>query len=312
MATGGYSAALGDLRDTVKWIMGAFAGGGAIVFSGLTITNISTLAQSGQWLLPVGLALIPLAAAAGAIVVALTVINVTSPSPGSLFPKYWQEVGGPEEPKAELSIALQAELPNAIGAYGTVDLFDDRLATAHAEVKRARGRSSDESPARLAGYESALAALDGLQPTMRDALDCVAYTRARRRFHSFTRWVTALAVVALGGLLASGVITGSSLRSQEAAAKAAPPTPVAFTTPTQVQVWPTSRLPAASGGPGACPLWGGMPALAVGGTPDQPVVLFPGYTIAAARSHGIRSASMRCATPWLWSAKSGEVLVVPQ
>jgi hypothetical protein len=287
MATGGYSAALGDLRDTVKWIMGAFAGGGAIVFSGLTITNISTLAQSGQWLLPVGLALIPLAAAAGAIVVALTVINVTSPSPGSLFPKYWQEVG-------------------------TVDLFDDRLATAHAEVKRARGRSSDESPARLAGYESALAALDGLQPTMRDALDCVAYTRARRRFHSFTRWVTALAVVALGGLLASGVITGSSLRSQEAAAKAAPPTPVAFTTPTQVQVWPTSRLPAASGGPGACPLWGGMPALAVGGTPDQPVVLFPGYTIAAARSHGIRSASMRCATPWLWSAKSGEVLVVPQ
>lgn len=39
---GSYASGLGDLRDMVKWIMVAFTGVGAIAFSGLTITPIST------------------------------------------------------------------------------------------------------------------------------------------------------------------------------------------------------------------------------------------------------------------------------
>jgi hypothetical protein len=87
---------------------------------------------------------------------------------------------------------------------------------------------------------------------------------------------------------------------------------VSFTQPTPVQVWLTLRQPVKAGGRHDCPLWNGMSAIAVGGTPGEPVLLFPGYTNAAARSHGISSPPAGCTAPWLWTTNAGEVLVVPQ
>jgi hypothetical protein len=313
-ASGAYASALGDLRDTAKWIMAAFTGGGAIVFSGLTITNIATLAQNGQWLVPVLLALIPLAAAAFAAVMSMRVINVTAPPVGSIFPRYWEKIGGTTQRPLTSTAELTRELPNAIGIYGSAEDFDGRLVKAYNELADTRERN-DGSELRQAAYDKAQSVIDGFQSTVKDALDCAAYTEARRAFHAFTWWVMVAAGVALGGLIASGVVTGDlqhdkQTASSQAAAVAAP-APVSFGSPTQVQVWLTSRPPPASGGPASCPLWDGMPAEAIGGTPDRPVLLFPGYSTSAARDHGIGSASSRCADPWQWTTKPGEVLVVP-
>jgi hypothetical protein len=314
-ASGAYASALGDLRDTAKWIMAAFAGSGAIVFSGLTITNIATLAQNGQWLEPVLLALIPLGAAAFAAVMSMRVINVTTPPVGSIFPLYWAKIGG-EPQEAIESTRLPAELPNAIGIYGSASAFDIGLAEAYDEVSDTRAlNKADPGSERQSAYDQAQSRYNGLQSVVKDALDCVAYTQARRAFRTFTRWVMVAAAVALGGLIASGVVTGYLQHDKQTAsalaAALAAPAPVSFGSPTPVQVWLTSRPPAASGGPASCPVWDGMPAEAIGGTPDRPVLLFPGYTPSAARDHGVRSASPRCADPWQWTTKPGEVLVIP-
>jgi hypothetical protein len=306
-ASGAYASALSDLRDIVKWIMAAFTGVGAIVFSGLTITNISTLAQAGQWLIPVALAAIPLLAAVWGTVEALRVINATPAPIGSLYPEYWGSLGGDAVSSVSDTPELTAELPNAIGAYGTRTTFDDTLKKAHAQVKQARellaGGNSLPSQER---YAKAVAHLDDLQATVKETLDCVAYVRARRQFRTFTWHTLIAAVVALAGLVASGVVTGDML------AASAQATPVAFTSPTQVQVWLSGTQPAVAGGPHGCRLWDGMPALAVGGTVSRPVLLFPGYSSSVARSHGITSAAPQCADPWLWSTASGEVLVEPR
>ena len=313
-ASGAYASALGDLRDTVKWIMAAFTGAGAIVFSGLTITNIATLAQNGQWLGPVFLALIPLAAAAFAVVMSMRVINVTAPPVGSIFPGYWKAIGGDAQPPIVMTPELTAELPNAIGIYGKAKDFDSRLVEANEKLTDARARI-DNTEERLADLKDAHSVIDGLQSTVKDVLDCASYIQAKRAFSAFTCWVMIAAGVALSGLIASGVVTGDLQHDKQTAsaraAAAAAPAPVSFDSPTPVQVWLTSRPPPGSGGPASCPLWDGMPAEAIGGTPDQPVLLFPGYTQSAARGHGIRSAPSRCADPWQWTTKPGEVLVVP-
>jgi hypothetical protein len=340
-ASGAYASALTDLRDTVKWIMAAFTGAGAIIFSGLTITNISKLAENGQWIFPVVLAGVPLIAAIAAIAAALRVINAMPPSVGSLFSGYAEALTTaelrkitdqqpavtsqqPEKPTSagrkrksgdKRSLALARELPNAIGVYGTKTEFDARLVEALKRVKRTRDLN-DGDLGRQAAYEAALTTLDGLQATVKDALDCATYIEARTRFRFFAWCVVIAGLVSFGALIASGIVTGDSLSSQQAAsakaAKAAPPVSVSFTQPTPVQVWLTVSQPAKAGGSHDCPLWNGMPAIAVGGTPGEPVLLFPGYTNAAARKHGISSPPAGCTDPWLWTTNVGEVLVVPQ
>jgi hypothetical protein len=312
-ASGAYASALGGLRDTAKWIMAAFTGVGAILFSGLTITNIATLAQNGQWLEPVLLALIPLAAAAVAVVMSMRVINVTAPAVGSLFPLYWEMIGGAAQKRIQ---SRPTELPDALGIYRSTDELDDRLVEAYGQVNHYRElNKAGDDPHRQADYDGARSVMDGLQATVKDVLDCVGCARAKQAFRVFTYGVTAAAVVALGGLIASGVVTGRLQHDKQAAtaqaAAAAAPVPVSFDTPTPVRVWLTSRPPPAAGGPASCSLWDGMPAEAIGGTPDRPILLFPGYTASAARDHGISSAPSRCSDPWQWTTKSGEVLVVP-
>ena len=314
-ASGAYASALGNLRDTVKWIIAAFTSAAAIIFSGLAVTNISKLAESGQWLLPVVLAAVPLLATVGVVLAALQVINVTPPSVGNLFPSYWESLGAPAAKSAQRPAALADELPNAIAVYGTAKEFDDRLVNALAHTRRMKNLL-DGSSERQAAYEAALALLDGLQSTVKDALDCAAYVRARQRYRTAMWQILGAVTVAVAGLVASGVVSGNLIRTQQAdnasSAKTASPAPASFRGPTSVSVWFPSKPPATAGGPHTCPLWNGIPAMAVGGTFSRPLLLFPGYTTADARRNGIVRPPGQCNVPWLWSTKSGQVLVVPR
>jgi hypothetical protein len=174
-ATGAYASALGNLRDTVKWIVAAFTSAGAIIFSGLAVTNISALATSGQWPLPVALAAVPMIAAVVVIVAALQVINVTFRPVREYFPQYWRALTGITGPPADPT-ALGDELPNAVAVYGTVAEFDDRVAEAFTKARRAEDRlNENDTDARRADHSAALDLLDNLQTTVKDTLDCAAY-----------------------------------------------------------------------------------------------------------------------------------------
>ena len=316
--SGAYASALGNLRDTVKWIIAAFTGGSAIIFSGLTVTSISALAQSRQWLLPVGLAAVPVVAAVGAIAAALRVINVTPPAPGALFTEYGKAINTTGQEAIGDNDPIVRELPSALGAYGTREEFDRRLRGAFDTVKttqEAYTRNAD-NPNRRTEYENALTRFDALQPTTQNALNCAAWVRARGRYRMANWEILAAAVVAVAGMAASGIITGYQIRGQHDSAaravNAASPKAVPFTEPTSVHVWFTGPPPAAARGPHGCPVWNGISALAVGGTESRPLLLFPGYTASEARRHGMDLPTAQCAAPWLWPTRPGQVLAVPR
>jgi hypothetical protein len=313
--SGAYASALGNLRDTVKWITAAFTGAGAIIFSGLAVTNIAQLTERGHWILPVALAAVPLLAAACVIVAALQVITVTPPPPHDLFPGYWQALTGDAQSPPQPQVSLGQELPTAVAVYGSLQNFDARLVVALDTVRRSE-RLLDGTAERQVDHEAALALVDGLQPTVQDALDCAAYVTARQKYKTAVWQILAAAAVAVAGLLASGIVSGYLVRTQQVekatVAKAAPPVPVSFRVPTAVSVLFTSGLPTHSGGPHACPLWNGISALAVGGTFVHPLLLFSGYSAADARSNGVTKSSRQCHKPWLWSTKPGQVLLVPK
>lgn len=303
-ALGGYASALGNLRDTVKWIIAAFATGSAIMFSGLTVNGISALAENGQWLLPVGLAAVPVAATIGAVIATLRVISVTPQSPGALFPKYWAKIGGTVPSAVRNLSGLTDELPGALGAYRTKEDFDDRLVSAF-EAKKTAADRLNGTPERQADYDNALARLDELQATLKDALDCEAYLEGRRRYHATGRIILAALLAAVGSAVASGIVTGYQERTE-------PPEAASFSSPVPVAVWFVGHPPKSAGGQRSCPVWSGIPAYLVGGSESHPLVLFPGYTASDARSHGIPGLVAECAQPWLWSAGTGQALVVPR
>jgi len=292
------------LRDTVKWIMAAFTTGSAIMFSGLTVNSISALAQSGRWQLPLALAAVPLVAAIGAVIASVRVIIVTPRSPGSLFPEYWKKVTGTEPGAVRSPSGLTDELPAVLGAYGTTDDFEKRLVSAW-DAKEAAASRLDETPERRADYDKAVARLDVLQQTLKEALDCEAYLEGKRRYRMAWKVVVAALLVAVGSAAASGIVAGDRERD-------APPAAASFSAPVPVTVWFTGNPPPAAGGAGACPVWNGMPAYLMGGSEARPLLLFPGYAASYARGHGTQGSVTQCSRPWLWPAATGEVLVVPR
>lgn len=51
--SGDVAAALSDMRSSAKWLLGAFAATGAVIFAGLQLTSLGTLSPtSGRWRLP--------------------------------------------------------------------------------------------------------------------------------------------------------------------------------------------------------------------------------------------------------------------
>jgi hypothetical protein len=312
--SGTYASALGELRDTVKWIAVSFTGAGAIIFSGLAVTNIANLTERGHWIAPVALATVPLVASAVVIWVALQVMTATPPPTHELFPRYWEELTGEHPALLSPPMSLGQELPTALAVYGSLAKFDDRLVAALKAVRTSETRL-DNTSERQADYTTALATVDALQSTVQDTIDCATYVKTRKKYRTAVYQIAAAGAVAVVGLLASGITSGNLVRSQQIQnanrATTAAPAPVSFRVPTNVSVRFGSRIPIIAGGPNRCPLWNGISALAVGGTYLHPLLLFSGYSDADARAHGVAHAPQGCDDPWLWSTKPGQTVLVP-
>src|SRR5690242_2358425 len=82
--SGDVSAALGDMRSSAKWLLGAFAATGAVVFAGLQLTSLGDInTDVDPWRMPTaivgfGLTIVGIAIAIGAIGAFLRRSSVTA------------------------------------------------------------------------------------------------------------------------------------------------------------------------------------------------------------------------------------------
>jgi hypothetical protein len=205
--SGNYAARATAIRETAKWIAAVFAGAGAVLFSGLSFTNVSKAALTDDWLLPILLAAVPVVAAGWAVREAAAVLTSDPPNPGELVGKDAEAVE-----RAEL-VPL---LPATIATYGSLDAFGQRLETARDEVDRAL-RLLGEQPNDLARQQElteAYRVLDGLQEGVRDIVLAADFLRVRKRYATARKWFVVAAVAAIASAAAAGVLAGQAERNK--------------------------------------------------------------------------------------------------
>lgn len=307
------------MRDNAKWIVAAFTGSGTILFSALSVANLSKVAEGQAWILPVALAAIPLLAAGWAVWRANLVLSAPTPALAELFPGFYAlrsgMVGSP--PSTSLIARINELLPTAVAVYGSLAAFDDRLVTAHKAVEEARS-SMDRSRERRQGLEEAWTQLDQLQEGVQEILDCGRYVWTQERYQRALPHFLAAAVLALLGIIASGVVTGTEARDRVQDSQAAGrqrPRAIGFDGATPVQVYFQKKaMMKDADGPNDCRLWDGIYAWAVGGDYDRPLLLFAGYASDdPARGQLGKREIARCSTPWTWATTSGGgVILVPR
>jgi hypothetical protein len=317
---GGFVSQAAALRDSVRWIVATFTGAGAILFSALSVANVTKLAESGAWVLPVALAAIPLAAAVLAVVKANSVLNAPMPAASDLFPQFYSRGTGmtPSQSPDRQSLveSIQRSLPTGIAVYGTLAAFDDRLVRAHKAVERAQSLL-DKSPERRQDLENAWSRLDELQDSVREILDCAKYVQTRDRYQKALPAILVAAVLAVLGTISSGIVSGIAAQDRArrvAAANAQKPKSVVFDRVTPVRVYFSGRsVRESAGGPKKCPLWNGVYAWAIGGDFDRPSILFAGYDANDPSRRRLRKAEIgRCSSPRTWAGESGDVTLVPR
>ena len=229
--SGNYAARGTTIRETAKWIAAIFAGAGAVLFSGLSFANVAQATTTGDWLVPVVLAAIPVVAAAWAIREAAAVMTTDPPDTGALLHGLGTGAAVDEAARAD----VEALLPATVATYGSLDQFDERLRVAHAKVAQARSSYEEQRTAdRRAGLESAYRELDELQEGVRDVVLAADYAAVKRRYIKAQLRLLAAAAIAVVGAAASGVVTGRGQHDDSVSVEVAA---VPFHAPTRVRVF---------------------------------------------------------------------------
>ena len=299
-----YTSRSTALRDTSKWIAAAFTGSGAVFFSALTFTNLQQIGRQPNWLLILGLGAVPVLMAALAIYFAARVVTQQPPSVGAMFPKFGERrhlVSSHAGSRA--TVDLGDLVPVTVAVYGSTAGFDEEVVAAIGSLeRRAAAAEKDHRIENEKALDNARSEVERLQSGLQEILACAEYVRVRNAYR-VAGWVF------LGAALVS--VTAASAAGTLTALNASDPTvtAAAITAPIDVTVW----LPGAishGAGPSGCPIWDGMRAVAVGGTVDQPYLVFPAATSGPAQHPGPDRAD--CREPWAWAVdRPGVVTVVP-
>ncbi|GAA1027137.1 hypothetical protein GCM10009557_07350 [Virgisporangium ochraceum] len=309
---GPYAAKATTLRDQLKWVIAAFTGASATLFSGLTIANVSLVSKQDHWYVPIAFAITPLICTAVVVAIGQWVMSDPDRQLGSLFPVY-----GGGSPDGVLIAKIDRLAPPSVAVHGGMGPLDDVLHAAAISVDTAR-RAADGSRERDSDLRSVEDRLTALQQSASDAIECAAYIHVRDRYDGKLRWITALGAAAVAGVvlsaLSTAIISRSAVETERRAeddrkrsASLAPPSPAGFTTARKVRIYPvppTATLPEGAAGPGRCTLvQSGATATAIGGTHTRPVLVFD-YTA------DVPGAPPNCRQPWVWTPESADLLVV--
>lgn len=288
--SGDYAARAAAIRETSKWIAAVFAAAGAVLFSGLSFTNVEKAASTQDWELPVVLAAVPVLAAIWAIWAAVTVILQAAPPTHELLPSLGA-AGGEVAPERS---QVERLLPATVAVYGGLDGFEAHLTLVRDEVDNAKkALAIDNVLDRRAAVSAKLQQLAELQDGVRDIVLCAAYLRVQARYIIARRIFVGAALVAVVASAGSGVAAASAER-----AKSVEPatTKVAqFLLPQRVQVYLSdggrrrhASLPCGSEG---------RRVVAIGGDYRRPVLVF--------------SPGAGCAKPVTWEPGANDALLVP-
>jgi hypothetical protein len=301
--SGNYVARSAALRDTAKWIAAVFAGTGAVLFSGLSFTNIEQLASSARWILPVLLAAVPVLAAAWAVRSAASVIGQDPPDPGQLLPKL--------EGKSDLTAAgsqLRARiaelLPATVAIFGSIEKFEDRLVQVRDRAAQAQKVFADQpTTENREAVQTETEELALLQEGVLDLVLCADFILVKDRYNR-ARWsFLGAALVGVVAAVASGVLAAQDARTPAGHATAAIVSALPIDNPMAVQVYIRANTPKIP-----CPLSDGQSAIAIGGTLTRPLLLFT----AAPKPRATSTTPERCLVPWTWAPAANQVVVVPQ
>ncbi|HEY3472070.1 MAG TPA: hypothetical protein VGL47_43530 [Amycolatopsis sp.] len=290
---GTYAVRTNALRETAKWLAAIFAGTGAILFSGLSFTNLEKAAASDHWVLPVLFAAVPVITAAVVVGGAARVISKHPPTWASLFPD--QSSQGMAPASRKLREAVENLAPATVATYGGLTQFERRLGDVRVRIgETEKSYESDRSVSNRKLLEAEYEKLAVLQDGVADLLLCAEFVQVDKLYRR-TRWLMLFAaLIGVGGAAASGVATGQgSARSGEEARAAS------VTSPLEVHVYLLAGAPRPP-----CPVGKGQAATAIGGTLTQPLLLFP----ATGPSNG---EGGDCTSPWIWTAPETGVVVVP-
>src|SRR5436309_2523797 len=114
--SGNYAARATAIRETAKWLAAVFTGAGALLFSGLSFAKLNQASSVADWVIPVLLAAVPVAAAMVAVRGAAAVITHDAPDTQSLLPGLREGVA---PAPADLRDKIEALLPATIATYGS-------------------------------------------------------------------------------------------------------------------------------------------------------------------------------------------------
>lgn len=211
-------SALSDMRSSAKWLLGAFAATGAVVFAGLQITSLGSVnARAEPWRIPVamvgfGLTVIGIGLAIGAVGDFLRRPPLTAKD-------LVQKAGGDFE-AARASIAGD---PTLLGSYDSVEDVWRDLKTSTAAIE-----APDDDHA---------AAAEGLTALLDNAVVRASIVLAGHRYRR------ALRLVALGaGVAAAGAGTFAVAVAQPKDTQATLPSVVRTPTAVNVSIRPTSSM----------------------------------------------------------------------
>jgi hypothetical protein len=299
--SGNYAGRAAAIRETAKWIAAVFTGAGAVLFSGLSFANVTQASSTTNWLLPVGLAALPVFAAMVAVREVAGVITKDAPDTASLLPSL-SNAGG--TPAAQVRQEIERLLPATVATYGSLDGFERRLSTAHERVSTAWDRyEAQRTVDRRADLEEAYRALDALQDGVRDVVLCADYVGVKEQYRSARPRLLVAAIVAVVAAALSGVLAAKAEKGSTADAATGTPAPIVFAKPTRVRIFLAAR-DASSHTSAPCPVSNGDVALAIGGSYRRPLLLFDG-------ADPKKAARASCRSPWTWATQSDEVVVVP-
>lgn len=289
--SGDYAARAAAIRETSKWVAAVFAAAGAVLFSGLSFTNVTKAASSQDWELPVFLAAVPVLAAALAIWAAATVILQAPPPTDELLPTLGAGGGAVAPERAE----IERLLPATIAVYGGLDKFEEHLTFVRSEVERAQEAFAiDPIPDKRNAVSAKLQQLAEMQESVRDIVLCGSYLRVEARYVVVRRIFVVAALIAIAASAWSGVAAAEAERADAAATNRRDV--ARFAQPVRVRVYVTDdgRRTSAALPCGA----DGRTVIAIGGDYRRPVLVF--------------SRGFGCARPVMWEPGIDDVLLVPQ
>jgi hypothetical protein len=305
-----YSSRAAAIRETVKWIAVVFMGTGAVLFSGLSFTNLTSIAASGKWYVLVPLSVVPVAAAVWVIREATRIVTLRPPEVGRILPRFAVEaLKGVAPPDDGLRAKLEAALPPTVAVYGGIAEYEQRLLRAHAVVTQAANALEQQDvSARRDDLERAYLKLDELQAGVQDLVACGDYLAVSAEYDSRSPRFVIAGALAIAGL----VVVACLHSSQSAAEKSATTSPLSVSAPLKVRIYLPGPLDYDAVGPDHCPVWDGRPAIVTGGTLTNPRLTFDG-ALPDVKLHPLGvEARERCSEPWVWDAKEAGLTVVPR